>query len=144
MLVISRKKNEALVISNDVIITVIDIRGDKVRLGVVCPKEVSVHRQEVHAAIHGLLPPPPRPRPPEEQAFVQAVLETPDDEGIRLIFADWLEERGDPYGEFIRAQCELAKLPPEDERGRELGEREAALWNAHGPAWREYLPEVLR
>ncbi len=51
MIVISRKKNESLVINNDIIITVIEIRGDKVRLGVQSPKEVPVHRQEVYDAI---------------------------------------------------------------------------------------------
>lgn len=51
MIVISRKKNESLVIDNNIIITVIEIRGDKVRLGVESPKEVPVHRQEVYDAI---------------------------------------------------------------------------------------------
>jgi carbon storage regulator len=54
MLVLSRKKNESIVINNDVTVTVIDIRGDRVRLGVVAPKQVPVHRQEVHDAIHGI------------------------------------------------------------------------------------------
>ena len=53
MLVLSRKKGEAIVINNDVVITVVEIRGDKVRLGIVAPKEVSVHREEVYEAIHG-------------------------------------------------------------------------------------------
>jgi len=53
MLVLSRKKNESIVINNDVIVTVVEIRGDKVRLGIVAPKEVPVHRQEVFEAIHG-------------------------------------------------------------------------------------------
>lgn len=53
MLVLSRKKNESIVINNDVIVTVVEIRGDKVRLGIVAPKEVPVHRQEVFDAIHG-------------------------------------------------------------------------------------------
>ncbi len=53
MLVLSRKKNESIVINNDVTVTVVEIRGDKVRLGIVAPKEVSVHRQEVYEAIHG-------------------------------------------------------------------------------------------
>jgi carbon storage regulator len=53
MLVLSRKKNESIVINNDVIVTVVEIRGDKVRLGIVAPKEVPVHRQEVYDAIHG-------------------------------------------------------------------------------------------
>ena len=53
MLVLSRKKNESIVINNDITVTVVEIRGDKVRLGIVAPKEVPVHRQEVYEAIHG-------------------------------------------------------------------------------------------
>ena len=53
MLVLSRKKNESIVINNDITVTVVEIRGDKVRLGIVAPKEVPVHRQEVFEAIHG-------------------------------------------------------------------------------------------
>ena len=51
MLVLSRKKNESIVINNDITIVVVDIRSDKVRLGVDAPKEVPVHRQEVFNAI---------------------------------------------------------------------------------------------
>jgi carbon storage regulator len=53
MLVLSWKKNESIVINNDITVTVVEIRGDKVRLGIVAPKEVPVHRQEVFEAIHG-------------------------------------------------------------------------------------------
>jgi carbon storage regulator len=53
MLVLSRKKNESIVINNDITITIVEIRGDKVRLGIVAPKDVPVHRQEVWEAIHG-------------------------------------------------------------------------------------------
>jgi carbon storage regulator len=53
MLVLSRKKNEAIVINNDITVTVVEIRGDKVRLGIVAPKDVPVHRQEVYDLIHG-------------------------------------------------------------------------------------------
>ncbi len=54
MLVLSRKKNESIVINDDITIVVVEIRGDKVRLGVEAPKEVPVHRREVHDAIqHG-------------------------------------------------------------------------------------------
>ena len=56
MLVLSRKKNESIVINNDVVITVVEIRGDKVRLGIVAPKEVPVHREEVYEQIHGTKP----------------------------------------------------------------------------------------
>ena len=51
MLVLSRKKNESIVIDNDITIVVVEIRGDKVRLGVEAPKEVPVHRREVYDAI---------------------------------------------------------------------------------------------
>ena len=51
MLVLSRKKNESIVINNDITIVVVEIRGDKVRLGVEAPKEVPVHRNEVYEAI---------------------------------------------------------------------------------------------
>lgn len=51
MLVLSRKKNESIVINNDITIVVVEIRGDKVRLGVEAPREVPVHRREVYDAI---------------------------------------------------------------------------------------------
>lgn len=51
MLVLSRKKNESVVINNDITIVVVEIRGDKVRLGIEAPKEVPVHRREVYDAI---------------------------------------------------------------------------------------------
>jgi carbon storage regulator len=51
MLVLSRKVNEQIVIEGNITITVVDIRGDKVRLGIEAPLEVPVHRGEVHDAI---------------------------------------------------------------------------------------------
>ena len=51
MLVLSRKKNESIVINDDITIVVVEIRGDKVRLGVEAPKEIPVHRREVYDAI---------------------------------------------------------------------------------------------
>lgn len=57
MLVLSRKKNESIVIDDAIVVTVIEIRGDKVRLGIEAPKEVGVHRQEVWAAIQAAQPP---------------------------------------------------------------------------------------
>jgi carbon storage regulator len=53
MLVLARKKNESIVISDNITITVVEIRGDKVRLGIEAPREISVHRQEVYEQIHG-------------------------------------------------------------------------------------------
>lgn len=51
MLVLSRKKGEKIQIGDKVTITVVDIRGDKVRIGIEAPRDLSVHRQEVHEAI---------------------------------------------------------------------------------------------
>ncbi len=51
MLVLSRKKNESIVINDNIVITVVEVRGDKVRLGIVAPKDVTVHREEVFEAI---------------------------------------------------------------------------------------------
>jgi carbon storage regulator len=51
MLVLSRKFNERIVIDGDTTIVVVEIRGDKVRLGIEAPKSKQVHRQEVHEAI---------------------------------------------------------------------------------------------
>lgn len=52
MLVLSRKSNESIVINNNITVTVVEIRGDKVRLGIVAPKDIPVHRQEVYDLIH--------------------------------------------------------------------------------------------
>lgn len=51
MLVLSRKKGENIVINENIVITVVEVRGDKVRIGVVAPKDVIVHREEVFEAI---------------------------------------------------------------------------------------------
>jgi carbon storage regulator len=51
MLVVSRSVNDSLVIGDDIVVTVIEIRGDKVRLGITAPREASVHRREVYDAI---------------------------------------------------------------------------------------------
>lgn len=51
MLVLSRKKNEVIRVGDDVVITVVEIRGDKVRLGIEAPSKIKVHRQEVYDAI---------------------------------------------------------------------------------------------
>lgn len=53
MLVLSRKKGESIVIDSDITVTVVEIRGDKVRLGIVAPKEIPVHRREIFDVIKG-------------------------------------------------------------------------------------------
>jgi carbon storage regulator len=74
MLVLSRKKNESIVINDNIVVTVVEIRGDKVRLGIVAPKDVPVHRQEVFEAIHGKSPTP-------EQAPAPVVVSNKPDGG---------------------------------------------------------------
>jgi len=51
MLVLSRQRDESIIISDNIVITVVDVRGDKVKLGIDAPKEISVHRREVYEAI---------------------------------------------------------------------------------------------
>ena len=51
MLVLSRQRDESIMIGDNIVITVVDIRGDKVRLGINAPTEIPVHRQEVYEAI---------------------------------------------------------------------------------------------
>jgi carbon storage regulator len=51
MLVLSRKKDESIVIDGNIVITVVEVRGDKVRLGIQAPREIPIHRSEVHEAI---------------------------------------------------------------------------------------------
>ena len=51
MLVLSRHRDESIMIGDDVVVTIVDIRGDKVRLGINAPHDIPVHRQEVYEAI---------------------------------------------------------------------------------------------
>ncbi len=51
MLVLSRQKDESIMIGDDVEITIVDVRGDKVRLGINAPRNISVHRKEIFLAI---------------------------------------------------------------------------------------------
>ncbi|MFC1596687.1 carbon storage regulator CsrA [Planctomycetota bacterium] len=51
MLVLSRKQNESIIIDDNIVVTIVEIRGGKVRLGIEAPKEVTVHRREVYDAI---------------------------------------------------------------------------------------------
>ena len=51
MLVLSRKKNESIIINDNIVVTIVDIKGDKVRLGFEAPREITIHRREVFEAI---------------------------------------------------------------------------------------------
>src|SRR5262245_46917946 len=80
-----------------------------------------------------------------DEAFLQAILANPDDDHLRLIYADWLEERGDPRGEFIRVQIELAAADVEGEgtRLKELKIREQELLLEHGTQWLRPVADVV-
>ena len=51
MLVLSRQRDESIIIGDNIIVTIVDVRGEKVRLGIDAPTEIPVHRREVHEAI---------------------------------------------------------------------------------------------
>ncbi len=70
-----------------------------------------------------------------EDAFLQAICEAPDDDTPRLVYADYLDERADPRGGFIRVQVALATLPEGDERREDLEARERALLEQHEEEW---------
>ena len=72
MLVLSRQKDESIMIGDEVEITIVDVRGDKVRLGITAPKSIAVHRREIYDAIQrekkakeGAAPGQPEPAKPE-------------------------------------------------------------------------------
>jgi uncharacterized protein (TIGR02996 family) len=78
-----------------------------------------------------------------DEAFLHVVVESPDDDAPRLVYADWLEERGDPRGEFIRVQCHLARLAPGDPRYFDLYRRTEQLWAAHSETWLQPFRRAL-
>ena len=72
----------------------------------------------------------------DEAAFIDRIREDHADDLPRLIYADWLDERGDqPRADFIRVQCALAKLPRDDPAAEQLRVVETALTDAHAAAW---------
>src|SRR4051812_37951456 len=71
-----------------------------------------------------------------EKSFMEAVCETPEDDAPRLVFADWLDDDGQPQrAELIRLQCRLAKMGEWDEGREGLARREKELLDAHGKKW---------
>src|ERR1700733_7459762 len=75
----------------------------------------------------------------QENAFLDAILNEPDEMAHRLVYADWLDDRGDEpsrdRAEFIRAQIERESLHPAHPRVRELARREAGLLARYETAW---------
>jgi uncharacterized protein (TIGR02996 family) len=72
----------------------------------------------------------------DADGLFRAIIDQPEDDVPRLVYADWLDEHGEPdRAAFIRAQCELARLPLEDERASELTARSLRLLTRHVRAW---------
>jgi uncharacterized protein (TIGR02996 family) len=77
-----------------------------------------------------------------EAAFLRAIIETPYDDSLRLVFADWLEEHGQSArADFIRVQVERASLLADDPRQAALKKREVALRLHNEDIWRKQLPK---
>lgn len=77
MLVLSRHKDEQIIIGDDIVITVVDLRGDKVRIGIEAPTETTVHRREVYEAIRREAEQAKRLEPPPEPPAAPAPLARP-------------------------------------------------------------------
>src|SRR5262249_9638536 len=78
------------------------------------------------------------------EAFLQAIREAPDDDAVRLIYADWLEEHGQPErAEFIRVQCALARGAAGPRRA-ELEARQRLLLERHGRQWATPVSRLVR
>src|SRR3954466_8054358 len=72
----------------------------------------------------------------ERLGLLQAIRDRPDDDALRLVLADWLEDHGDSeQAEFIRVRIERARLPDEDDRQAELEARERRLLLKHAERW---------
>src|SRR5215216_3334791 len=80
---------------------------------------------------------------PADAAFLAAIRDRPDDDLPRLVYADYLDERGDPRGEFIRLQVERPTLAADDPRRFELLAREQELVRAHEEEWLGPLAEIV-
>jgi uncharacterized protein (TIGR02996 family) len=79
-----------------------------------------------------------------EGAFLSAIIESPDDDGPHLVYADWLEDHGQPErAAFIRVQIALARLPHQDPRREELEARERQLLEEHGEQWAGPLRDLV-
>jgi len=79
----------------------------------------------------------------QEEAFLQAIRENPDDDAVRLVFADWLEERCDPRAEFIRVQCDLFRTAEDDRRRPDLEEREGRILAKYTKLWTKQFRELV-
>ena len=81
---------------------------------------------------------------PDATPFLQAILDAPNNDAPRLVYADWLDEHGDAHGELIRVQCELSRHRIGDPDRRDLEQRERRLLSKHAVAWFGPLKSLRR
>ena len=74
--------------------------------------------------------------------FLNAIRARPDDDEPRLVYADWLDEAGDPLAQLIRVQCRRARLSPHDPDWVKLGQDESALLAEHARSWCDPIAEI--
>jgi len=78
-------------------------------------------------------------------ALLRAILDDPDDDAPRLVYADWLDEQADsPRATFIRVQIELIRLPADDPARDGLVQVERTLWRTHRTDWTAWVPSWAR
>ncbi|MFO7849065.1 MAG: carbon storage regulator CsrA [Spirochaetia bacterium] len=77
MLILSRKTDESIVIGDDIVVSIVDIKGDQVKLGIMAPRDVKVYRQEVYTAIQK-----------ENRAAAQAGIQLPEIDFLKEISED--------------------------------------------------------
>src|SRR5262245_37608955 len=79
---------------------------------------------------------------PAHDTFLRMIIENPDDDGPRLVYADWLEEQGEAErAEFIRVQCELARLPAASPDRCRLAARQEGILEACRSEWFGAVPD---
>jgi uncharacterized protein (TIGR02996 family) len=81
---------------------------------------------------------------PSDTDFLQSIISNAEDDTPRLAYADWLDERGDPRGEFIRVQIELSRMSREDARASPLYTRENSLLVKHEKEWISDVRRLIR
>jgi uncharacterized protein (TIGR02996 family) len=70
-----------------------------------------------------------------EETLLRAVIERPHDQAARLVYADWLEEHGDPRAEFLRLEVELCEMPERHPNRAQVRERLKSLWQEFDADW---------
>ena len=103
MLVISRKKHESIVIDDSILVTVIEIRGDKVRLGIEVPRHMTVHRSEVYEALN-------REIPVARQSFSPSTAQAVEEKVRAEVIVDLKKMHRDLQSQFSQMQQEMRRI----------------------------------